>query len=493
VFDVQIRARHEASAKVLPEPALFIGGERVTAATATMERIDPTTGAVLGRFPVATPADVDRAVRAARQAFPAWRRMPADERRRILYRVARLVEEAEEDFKTLVALETGIPLSRSSVRSAVDYIEYYAGWSDKLAGELVESYPRRALDYVRNEPYGVIGSLIPWNAPVVTACKKLAPALAAGNCVVLKSPEMGPFALMRLAEVFQAAGLPDGVLSVLAGGPEVGEALIRHPDVAKVSFTGGLEIAKRVMALAAESTKPLILELGGKSANIVFSDADLARAAQMSAHMATIASSGQGCLFPTRLLVQDTVYDEVVDRVRAVAQAATIGDPLDPDVMMGPVISERACERILGYVDDAAASGAGRVVAGGARVGGELADGYFVQPTVLADVDNGSRIAQEEIFGPVLCVIRFHDEDEAIRLANDSPFGLAAYVHTSDLVRAHRVVDDLDAGYVSVNSFPAMTATAPFGGMKASGFGREGGRAGIEEFLQPKNVYIPLD
>jgi aldehyde dehydrogenase (NAD+) len=493
VFDVQIRARHEASAKVLPEPALFIGGERVTAATATMERIDPTTGAVLGRFPVATPADVDRAVRAARQAFPAWRRMPADERRRILYRVARLVEEAEEDFKTLVALETGIPLSRSSVRSAVDYIEYYAGWSDKLAGELVESYPRRALDYVRYEPYGVIGSLIPWNAPVVTACKKLAPALAAGNCVVLKSPEMGPFALMRLAEVFQAAGLPDGVLSVLAGGPEVGEALIRHPDVHKVSFTGGLEIAKRVMALAAESTKPLILELGGKSANIVFSDADLARAAQMSAHMATIASSGQGCLFPTRLLVQDTVYDEVVDRVRAVAQAATIGDPLDPDVMMGPVISERACERILGYVEDAAASGAGRVVAGGARVGGELADGYFVQPTVLADVDNGSRIAQEEIFGPVLCVIRFHDEAEAIRLANDSPFGLAAYVHTSDLVRAHRVVDDLDAGYVSVNSFPAMTATAPFGGMKASGFGREGGRAGIEEFLQPKNVYIPLD
>jgi aldehyde dehydrogenase (NAD+) len=493
VFDVQIRARHEASAKVLPEPALFIGGERVTAATATMERIDPTTGAVLGRFPVATPADVDRAVRAARQAFPAWRRMPADERRRILNRVARLVDEAEEDFKTLVALETGIPLSRSSVRSAVDYIEYYAGWSDKLAGELVESYPRRALDYVRNEPYGVIGSLIPWNAPVITACKKLAPALAAGNCVVLKSPEMGPFALMRLAEVFQAAGLPDGVLSVLAGGPEVGEALIRHPDVNKVSFTGGLEIAKRVMAVAAESTKPLILELGGKSANIVFSDADLARAAQMAAHMATIASSGQGCLFPTRLLVQDTVYDEVVDRVRAVAQAATIGDPLDPDVMMGPVISERACERILGYVDDATASGAGRVVAGGARVGGELADGFFVQPTVLADVDNGSRIAQEEIFGPVLCVIRFHDEQEAIRLANDSPFGLAAYVHTSDLVRAHRVVDEIDAGYVSVNSFPAMTATAPFGGMKASGFGREGGRAGIEEFLQPKNVYIPLD
>jgi aldehyde dehydrogenase (NAD+) len=488
-----IRAKHEAAAAILPEPALYIGGERLTAGATTMERLDPTTGTVLGVFPVAGPAEIDRAVRAARQAFPAWKRLAADERRRILFRAARLLDAAEDEFKTLVALETGIPLTRSSVRSAVDYLEYYAGWSDKLGGEVISSYPRRALDYVRYEPYGVIGSLIPWNAPVVTACKKLAPALAAGNCVVLKSPELGPFALMRLAEIFAEAGLPDGVLSVLAGGPDAGEALIRHPDVAKVSFTGGSGIARRVMAAAAEQTKPLILELGGKSANIVFADADLAAAAQMAAHMATIASSGQGCLFPTRLLVQDAAYDEMVERVRGVAEAATIGDPLDPAVAMGPVISEQACERILGYVDDATASGAGRLVTGGRRVDGELAGGFFVTPTVVADVDNASRIAQEEIFGPVLVVMRFGDEQDAVRMANDSPFGLAAYVHTRDLVRAHRVVDDLDAGYVSVNSFPAMAASAPFGGMKASGFGREGGRAGIEEFLQPKNVYVPLD
>ncbi|WP_166903470.1 aldehyde dehydrogenase [Mycobacterium sp. DL440] len=491
---MQIRAAHEAAAsKALPAAALFIGGERVTTGTTTMDRLDPTTGRVLGSFPVAGPDEVDRAVRAARRAFPAWRRMGADQRRRLLFDAAALLQAAEEEFKVLVALETGMPLQRSSVRSAVDYLEYYAGWTDKMAGELVASYPRQALDYVRYEPYGVIASLIPWNAPLITACKKLAPALAAGNCVVLKSPELGPFALMRLAELFAQAGLPDGVLSVLAGGPEVGQALIRHPDVSKVSFTGGTSTARNVMAIAAESTKPLILELGGKSANIVFADADLASAAQMAGHMATIASSGQGCLFPTRLLVQDQVYDEMVDRVRAVAEAATIGDPLDLAVTMGPVISAQACDRILGYVQEATAAGAGKLVTGGARAGADLADGFFVEPTVVVDVDNSSRIAQEEIFGPVLCVIPFHDDEEAVRIANDSPYALAAYLHTNDLGRAHRVVDDLDAGYVSINSFPSMTATAPFGGSKASGFGREGGRVGIEEFLQTKNVYVSLE
>lgn len=491
---MQILAAHEAAAcKTLPDAALFIGGERVATGTATMERLDPTTGSLLGSFPVAGPDEVDRAVRAARRAFPAWRRMGADKRRRLLFDVAALLQAAEEEFKLLVALETGIPLQRSSVRSAVDFLEYYAGWTDKMAGEVVASYPRQALDYVRYEPYGVIASLIPWNAPVITACKKLAPALAAGNCVVLKSPELGPFALMRLAELFAEAGLPDGVLSVLAGGPEVGQALIRHPDVSKVSFTGGTITARSVMAVAAESTKPLILELGGKSANIVFADADLASAAQMAGYMATIASSGQGCLFPTRLLVQDQVYDEMIDRVRAVAEAATIGDPLDPAVTMGPVINAQACDRILGYVEEATAAGEGKLVTGGKRLGAELADGFFVEPTVVADVDNSSRIAQEEIFGPVLCVIRFHDEAEAVRIANDSSYALAAYVHTNDLRRAHRVVDDLDAGYVSINSFPAMTATAPFGGSKASGFGREGGRVGIEEFMQTKNVYVSLE
>ena len=485
---------HQAAAKLLPESALYIGGERVTTSSlGHIERVDPTTGLALASFPLAGAVEVDMAVQAARKAFPAWKRMPADQRRKIFFRIARLLEESNEELKTILALETGYPVSKTNVNAAVDCFEYYGGWADKLAGELVHTYPRRALDYVKYEPYGVVGALISWNAPLVTSAKKIAPALAAGNCVILKSPEFGPFAPMRLAQICEEAGLPDGVLSVLAGGVEAGEAIIRHPHVRKVSFTGGPPVAKRVMAVAAESVTPVLLELGGKSANIVFEDADLDSASQMAAFMGTIASAGQGCLYPTRLLVQDSVYDEVVARVQAVAESPTLGDPLDPDVTMGPVIGESACARILGYVDDAKATGSGRLLTGGNRRGGELANGFFIEPTVFVDVDNNSRIAQEEVFGPVLSVIRFRDEQEAVQLANDSQFGLAAYVHTKDLVRAHRVVDDLEAGFIGVNSFPAMPASAPFGGIKQSGFGHEGGRVGIEEFFHQKNVYIPLD
>ncbi len=485
---------HRTAAKALPEAALFIGGERRTTSSAgSMDRVDPTTGTPLASFPIAGAAEVDDAVQAAKQAFPAWKRMPADQRRKILFRIARLLEEAHEDVRQIIALETGAPISRSGTASSVDKFEYYGGWVDKFAGELVHTYPRRALDYVKYEPYGVVGALIPWNAPIVTAATKLAPAFAAGNCVILKSPEFGPFAPMRLAEICQEAGIPDGVLSVLAGGAVAGEAIIRHPDVRKVSFTGGPEVARRVMTVAAESVTPVVLELGGKSANIIFEDADLDSAAEMAAVMGTIMSAGQGCLYPTRLLVQDSVYDEVIDRVRAVAESPTIGDPLDFDTTMGPVIGEAACARILGYIEAAKSTRTGRLLTGGTKMGGDLADGYFIEPTVFVDVDNASPIAQEEVFGPVLSVIRFHDEEEAIRLANDTRFGLAAYVHTRDLVRAHRVVDDLEAGYIGVNAFPPMPATAPFGGTKLSGFGIEGGRAGIEEYVHQKNVYIPLD
>jgi aldehyde dehydrogenase (NAD+) len=489
-----ITSSHDTAAATLPEAALYIAGEPITKSSlGTMARIDPTTGQVLAEFPVAGEEEVEQAVRAARLAFPAWKRLTADKRREILHRIARLLEAANDEIRTIIALESGAPISRASTRAAVDNFDYYAGWADKFAGELVHSYPGRSLDYVKYEPYGVVGALIPWNAPLITAAKKLAPAFAAGNCVILKSPEFGPFATMRLAQICQEAGLPDGVLSVLPGGPVAGEAIIRHPDVHKVSFTGGPEVAKRVMTVAAESVTPVLLELGGKSANIVFADADLERAAHMGAFMATVASAGQGCLYPTRLLVQDSVYDDVIDRVRAVAESPTIGDPLDPANDMGPVISESACTRIMGYIEDAQTTGTGRLLTGGTRLGGELAGGYFVQPTVFVDVDNSSPIAQEEVFGPVLSVIRFHDEAEAVALANDTRFGLAAYVHTKDLKRAHTVADDLEAGWVGVNAFPPMTASAPFGGTKISGFGKEGGRAGIEEFVQHKNVYIPLD
>jgi aldehyde dehydrogenase (NAD+) len=486
-----LQLHQSVAAEVLPEPALHIGGTAVkTTDRGTMDRIDPTTGQILAPFPVAGDREVDQAVQAARKAFPAWRRMTADKRRRLLWDIARAIEAHEDELTKLVALETGVPVATSGMGLAIDHFEYYAGWADKFEGELIGTYPGNALDYVKYEPYGVIGAFVPFNGPFGNAAMKLAPAFAAGNCVVLKSPELSPFALMRLAEICREAGLPDGVLSVLSGDKDTGQAIIRHPDVAKVAFTGGPAIARSVMATASQSLKPVIMELGGKSANLIFEDADLDAAAQMAAMMSAVFYAGQGCLFPTRLMVQESVYDEVVDRVAAVTTSPAIGDPLDPSVFMGPVISENAADRILSMVE--AARKEVRVVTGGERLDTDLGGNSFLRPTVLADVDNKSTIAQQEVFGPVLAIMPFTDEAHALEMANATEHGLAAYVHTNDLKRAHRVADGLDAGWIGVNGFPPLVATAPFGGMKGSGFGREGGRAGIEEYVYAKNVYIPL-
>jgi aldehyde dehydrogenase (NAD+) len=322
--------------------------------------------------------------------------------------------------------------------------------------------------------------------------QKAVPALAAGNTVVAKPPELAPFGAYLFAELALEAGLPPGVLNVVAGGAEAGEALCRHPGVDKVSFTGGSTVARRVMALAAETLKPVALELGGKSANILFSDADLDVAVPMAAVLSVQLLSGQGCALPTRLYVQDEIYDEVLSRLVPLVQTFRVGNPLDPETQMGPVITEAAVSRILGMIDRAASNGGATVLTGGSRVGGELAGGYFIEPTVLGDVDQSSEIAQEEVFGPVLSVLRFSDEADVIAKANDSRYGLAAYLHTKDVGRAHRVAQAMDAGYVSVNGFSGMSPTAPFGGYKQSGFGREGGRAGIEEWLRMKNVFVGL-
>jgi acyl-CoA reductase-like NAD-dependent aldehyde dehydrogenase len=318
--------------------------------------------------------------------------------------------------------------------------------------------------------------------------QKAVPALAAGNTVVVKPPELAPFGALRFAELALEAGLPPGVLNVVVGGAAAGDALVRHPGVDKVSFTGGCATARLVMAAAAETLTPLTFELGGKSANIVFPDADLDGATSMAAMLGAVLLSGQGCALPTRLYVHDDVYDDVVSRVVAQIEAVPVGDPFDPAVLMGPVVSERACERILGVIRRAVDEGAGTLLTGGERLGGALAAGYFVAPTVFGDVDHDSSLAREEIFGPVLSVLRFHDEDEVVDKANDSPFGLSAYLHTRDSARAQRVARRLDGGTVIVNGFPGMSPGAPFGGVKQSGFGREGGRAGIEEFVRRKNV-----
>ncbi len=466
-----------------------IGGQRSTGDSGGVyEHHNPATGVLQAKLPLAGAAEVDAAVAVARGSRDEWRAIPMPERMAILYRLADLLEAHDDEACAINALDNGTPVSamRSGEYTAA-WTRYYAGWVDKLDGEVVP-VAGDVLDVVLPEPYGVIGAIVPWNGPMMGMGQKAVPALAAGNTVVVKPPELAPFGALRFAELALEAGLPPGVLNVVVGGAAAGDALVRHPGVDKVSFTGGCATARLVMAAAAETLTPLTFELGGKSANIVFPDADLDGATSMAAMLGAVLLSGQGCALPTRLYVHDDVYDDVVSRVVAQIEAVPVGDPFDPAVLMGPVVSERACERILGVIRRAVDEGAGTLLTGGERLGGALAAGYFVAPTVFGDVDHDSSLAREEIFGPVLSVLRFHDEDEVVDKANDSPFGLSAYLHTRDSARAQRIARRLDVGTVIVNGFPGMSPGAPFGGVKQSGFGREGGRAGIDEFVRRKNV-----
>jgi aldehyde dehydrogenase (NAD+) len=478
----------------LPAPRLVIGGEDVISTSGGVyQHHYAATGEVQSEVPLAGPAEVDAAVAAARAAFPAWRGLDLNRRRDILQELARLLVADGERLGAIATLEVGTPnlLASSSSAMAADWFTYYAGWIGRSAGEVVPVPAGGALDYVLDEPLGVIAAIIPWNGPLISIGMKVAPALAAGNCVVLKPPENAPFSALRFAELAAEAGLPPGVLNVVPGGAEAGGALCSHPGVDKITFTGGGETARKVLAAAAQALTPVVLELGGKSANIVFPDADLDAAATMAVSAGLMMLSGQGCMLPTRLLVHDDVYDEMVTRVVAGADALTVGDPWQPTTVMGPLATAAQLERVTRAVDSALSDKAGKLLAGGRRPDG-LDAGYFYRPTVFGDVDPASDLAQREIFGPVLAILRFGSEEEAVELANNTQYGLAAYVHTSDLRRAHVIASALDAGGVAVNGFPIVPSAAPFGGVKQSGFGREGGIWGLREFQRTKNVYIGL-
>ncbi|UXA06212.1 aldehyde dehydrogenase family protein [Mycobacterium sp. SMC-2] len=455
--------------------------------------IDPSTGRPHPPIAMAGPADVDRAVAAARAAFAGWRSMPADARRELLLRVASLIRDHAQELGVLMSLDNGTPQSTAVIfpLAAADNFAYFGGWADKVGGDVIPTWPASALDYAVMEPYGVVGVIIPWNAVMHNIGQVVGAALAAGNCVLLKAPELAPFAALRFGELMVEAGIPPGVVNIVAGGPQCGQAMVAHPGIDKIHFIGSGATAKRIIASAAETLKPVTIELGGKSANLLFADADL-QAASWNAAFLCMTNAGQGCLLPTRLLVEDTVYDEVVDMVVEAARSLAVGDPFDPGTLIGPVITAAACERILGIIEKSKSDGAGKLVTGGSRIGADLADGYFIEPTVFADVDHASDLAQLEVFGPVLSIIRFGDEAEAVRLANDTQYGLTAYLNTNDLRRAHRVAAALEAGQVYVNGFIGVPTGAPFGGVKQSGFGRMGGKWGLEDFLRPKNVYIPL-
>lgn len=473
----------------LPDGAAVIGDAR-SGGGERMAHVDPSTGRVQGDFVLAGADEVDAAVAAAADGQRAWAALDPSARRDRMLDLAAVLGEAAEELATIRSLETGVPFW-ASAGLAPEWFRHYAGWADKLGGETVPT-SGRALDYTLPEPYGVVGVLIPWNAPLDSIGMKVAPALAAGNAVVVKPSELAPFGAIRFAELCLEAGLPPGVVNVVPGAGETGAHLVGHPGLGKITFTGGGGTARRVLEAAARVLTPVLLELGGKSANVVFEDGDLDAAAEMAVHRGVAALSGQACVLPTRLLVQDRVYDDVMARVLEHVRGLRVGRPFDGGARMGPVISEQACERILGVIERAREEG-GELLAGGHRLGGDLADGFFIEPTVFGDVDPGSELATNEVFGPVLSVSRFRGEEEAVGIANATRYGLGAFVFTRDLDRGHRVARALEAGSVGVNGFPPMSPAAPFGGVKESGYGREGGLAGLREFVRPKNVYTALE
>lgn len=490
---VDVKLHQDRAERDLPRPRLVIGGKDVTEGSGGLyEHRDPATGLVQAYIPLAGAAEIDQAVAAARAAFEVWGTMRPAERRRLLTRFGQLIRDHIPDFAAICPLENGVCIggwAENVGPHVADWTEYYAGWADKIEGMVGAAHsPHENVEYTIAEPYGVIGHIITWNSPALSLAMKVPPSLAAGNTVVIKPAESTPFSALLFADLAREAGLPEGVVNVVTGLGDAGEALVSHPGIDKISFTGGPATARRIMATAAQSLKPVLFELGGKSANLLFADTDLDAVVPYCAAFA-MSNTGQGCALPTRLLVERSVYPEVVERVAAVVAALPVGDPLDPSTYIGPLISAAARDRVQGVIDQAVSGGAGRLVHGGERID---SDGYFVTPTVFADVDHRSDLAQREIFGPVLALTPFDTEDEAVALANDTEYGLSAYIQSRDIGRVNRLVPRLKAGTVYVNPGPnPITSPAtPFGGVGISGFGREGGRAGLEEFLCVKGVGV---
>ncbi|MFC5830357.1 aldehyde dehydrogenase [Nonomuraea insulae] len=476
---------------MLHEDRLFIGGEwQAPKSGARLESIDPSTEEVWATVPDAGPADVDLAVAAAREALDGpWSRLTATRRGRLLTELAALLERDATSLGELESRDNGKPLRDTvgEVRRAAEWLRYYGGAADKLQGDVIPYRPG-AHAFTRLEPVGVVGAVTPWNSPISLYAWKLGPALATGNVVVLKPAEQTSVSALAFARLVHDAGLPPGVVNIVPGrGAGAGHALVSHPGVDKISFTGSYETARQIMRSAADGLKRVSFECGGKSPHIVFADADLERAITVATHSA-FRSTGQSCSAGSRLLVQREVYDEVLDALTARAERIRVGPALDPRTHIGPQTSAEQLDKTRRYIELGLDEG-GRVVTGGGRPLG-LDRGYFVQPTVFEGLANGSRLAQEEVFGPVLTVIPFDTEEEAVAIANDTTYGLVAGLWTRDVGRAHRVSERLQAGLVSVNTFRPVHWTLPYGGYKQSGLGRENGLAVLREYVEVKSVVV---
>jgi aldehyde dehydrogenase (NAD+) len=484
------------STATLEPGRLFIAGEwRSAKSGRTFPTHNPSTGEVLTEVAEAGDADVDDAVASAREAFESstWSNLSGRERGRLLYRIADRMEQRADELARLETLDNGKPLREArafDIAGAIECFRYYAGWADKIEGEVLP-IPGPYLNYTRREPVGVCAGIIPWNFPLQMAAWKVAPALACGNTMILKPAEQTPLTALELAGLAMEAGLPPGVLNVVPGfGEGAGAALVRHPGVDKIAFTGSTEVGKRVQKEAADTLKRVSLELGGKSPNIVLADADL-DAAVKGATAAVFYNTGQACTAGSRLLVERSVHQEFLERLIQRSRTMVAGDPMDSRTRMGPLISQAQLDRVLGYVERGKEEGA-TLVAGGDRPDVNGGQGYFLNATIFDAVDPEMTIAREEIFGPVLAVIPFDDIDDAVRIANSSVFGLAAAVWTRDVARAHRVAHALRVGTVWVNMYHTLDTGSPFGGYKQSGYGRELGRHALDLYTQVKSVWVNI-
>jgi len=474
---------------------LLINGEWVQSGR-TFETINPATTEVLTQVAEAGPAEVDAAVAAARKAFDdaagPWRKLSASARGRLLWAIADLVEQNIDELAELETLDNGKPIFESrqvDMPMVADVFRYYAGWATKIHGETI-NINEGAFTYTQREPVGVVGAIIPWNFPLLLASWKLGPALACGNTVVLKPAEQTPLTALRFGELCRQAGLPAGVLNIITGGPETGAALVRHPRVDKIAFTGSTAVGREIMRSAADTLKRVTLELGGKSPNIVFADADL-DAAVKGAINGIFYGKGEVCNAGSRLFVEKKIESEFLDKLVERTRKIRPGDPLDPKTRLGAIVSEQQMKTVLGYIEAGKSEGA-RLVTGGARASVGSGGGYFIEPTIFGGVQNEMKIAQEEIFGQVLAALTFDDVEQVAEQANRNPYGLAAAVWTRDIKKAHALARRLKAGTVWINTYGLMDAALPFGGFKQSGFGRELGMHAIEHYTELKSVWMSL-
>ena len=485
-----------AATRVSVKPGkLLINGQWVDGSK-KFNTINPATEEVLTEVAEASASDVDRAVEAARRAFEdrngPWHKLSASERGRLIWKLADLVEKNIEELAELETLDNGKPIFESryvDMPMVIDVLRYYAGLATKIHGETVNTF-ETAFTYTLREPVGVVGLIVPWNFPLLLASWKLGPALACGNTLVLKPAEQTPLTTLKLGELAIEAGFPAGVINILTGGPETGKAIVAHPGIDKIAFTGSTAVGKEIMRGAAETLKRVTLELGGKSPNIVFADADVDNAVK-GAINGIFYGKGEVCNAGSRLFLENKLKDEFTEKLVARASKMRPADPLDPKTRLGAIVSQEQMKTVLGFIEAGKSEGA-KLVSGGNRRSVNGSKGFFIEPTIFGDVKNDMKIAQEEIFGPVLSVLTFDDIDEVIERANNNPYGLAAAVWTRDVKKAHMVSRRLKAGTVWINTYGLMDAALPFGGYKSSGFGRELGAHAIEHYTELKTVWLNM-